>query len=447
MKYSENKQTSRNFPQSSRRPRVKLMMRTMLTCVVLTAVLSTALAKNSSAAVRVSTREAEVQSAPIDGRNPEAALIGDANGALYGTTINGGDLRCFKGCGTVFKLTPSGSRYQESIIYSFHGTPDGFNPAAGLITDSSGSLYGTTVNGGTNDWGSVFKLTPTEQGYVESTIYSFTGDPNGSHPLASLFEDKTGALYGTAEDYGPTIYGIVFKLTPSGGGYTFRVLHAFHFGWDGAYPGASLIGDGTGAIFGTTESGGAKADGNGTVFKLTPIGNGYNFNILYTFTGGSDGATPRAALLADAGSLYGTTENGGAAGKGTVFKLTPSGSGYIESVLHSFEGGADGHHPVAPLITDSTGSLYGTTEGVYNAQRFGTAFKLMPSGNGYDYSVLHLFEGGADGGIVDASLIEDDIGRLYGTTYVGGTVGLGTVYRLAPAAGGYRKTVLHNFQH
>jgi uncharacterized repeat protein (TIGR03803 family) len=422
------------------------MIRTIVSTALLTVFLGTVLGKDSSAAVRVSTIGAGMQTVQTDGRNPQAALIGDSTGVLYGTTYYGGDPRCGHGCGTVYKLTPSGSRYRESIIYAFHATPDGFNPAAGLIADSTGSFYGTTVNGGTHDWGTVFKLTPTAHGYAETVLYSFQGDPNGVAPFASLLEDSSGALYGTTFDYGPVIFGTIFKLTPHDGSYRYSILHSFT-GSDGAYPHASLIADANGALFGTA-AGGGPGPGAGTVFKLTPNGSGYDFTLLYTFTGGLDGAAPEAAVLADSsGALYGTTRFGGGAGKGTVFKLTPSGTGYTESVLHSFEGGADGHHPVAALIGDGSGALYGTTEGVQNAQRFGTAFKLTPRAGGFDYSVLHIFEGGEDGGIVDASLIEDGMGRLYGTTFAGGTVGLGTVYRLTPAASGYRKVVLHNFQH
>jgi uncharacterized repeat protein (TIGR03803 family) len=424
--------------------RVKIMVRTIVCTAVLTAVLGTALAKDSSAAVRVPVRAAETRFTLTDGRNPQSYLIGDSTGALYGTTYLGGDTRCDKGCGTIFKLTPSGSRYTESILYAFHGTPDGFNPAAGLIADSSGSFYGTTQNGGANGWGSVFKLTPTKHGYVESVVYSFQGDPNGSTPFSSLVEDRTGALYGTAFDYGPVIFGTVFKLTPHDDGYDYSILHSFN-GGDGAYPYASLISDTSGALYGTAESGGAGGIGNGTVFKLTPNGNSYDFSVLYTFTGGSDGATPEAAVLLDSrGALYGTTLNGGTFGKGTVFKLTPADGVYSESVLHSFAGGADGHHPVAPLV----GTLYGTTQGLTQQRdpRLGTVFKLAPNGSGYDYSVLHVFTGGTDGSTLDSSLIEDGRGRLYGTTFEGGTTGLGTVFRLSPDSNGYRKSVLHNFQ-
>jgi uncharacterized repeat protein (TIGR03803 family) len=421
------------------------MVRTVLTSAVLIVFLATALAKDSSAAIQLPMGSG-LQFVLSDGKNPEAALIRDSSGALYGTTYNGGDQRCAMGCGTVFKLTPDGPRYRETILYAFHATPDGFNPAASLITDSTGSLYGTTVNGGANAWGTVFKLSPTKNGYVETILHSFVGDPTGVNPPGSLLEDKSGALYGTTYDHGPVIFGTVFKLTPHGSGYSYSLVHSFN-GSDGAYPRGSLISDSSGALYGTAAAGGPGL-GSGTVFKLTPNGNGFDFRLLYTFTGGSDGADPQGAVIADSnGALYGTTEFGGAAGKGTVFKLTPSRSGFTESVLHSFLGGADGHHPIAPLIGDDSGSLYGTTEGIVNPQdpRFGTAFKLTPSGNGYKYTVLHLFTGGVDGSTVDAPLIEDGSGSLFGTTDKGGARWLGTVYRLSPGTNGYQKTILHNF--
>jgi uncharacterized repeat protein (TIGR03803 family) len=404
-----------------------------------------------SAFLRVPADAAQLQNPPIDGRNPQAQLIGDSSGAFYGTTVYGGDRRCEKGCGTVYKLTPSGSRYRETILYSFHANPDGAEPFAGLITDNSGSLYGTTALGGANGYGTVYKLTPTMHGYRETVLYSFVGNPSGGYPYTSLLEDSSGSLYGTTILYGPANLndGTVFKLTRHGSGYSFSVLHAFHRFADGAYPDSALIADASGALYGTAETGGVAVYGSGTVFKLTPDGPNYDFSVLHSFIGPSDGALPSGALATDgSGALYGTTFAGGTSGKGIVFKLTPAGGEYSESVLHTFTGGDDGHHPAAGVIIDGAGSLFGTTLGTTQGQNppFGTVFELKPSAGGYDYSILHIFEGGPDGMNPQASLIEIGGGRLYGTTSAGGTLGLGTVYRLSPGANGYRESILHNFQ-
>jgi uncharacterized repeat protein (TIGR03803 family) len=342
-----------------------------------------------------------------DGAYPHAGLIADPAGNLYGTTWGGGA----SGQGTVFQLDPSGNL---NVLYSFAGG-DGSRPGAGLIADAAGNLYGTTINGGAQDAGTVFQLTPSG---TLNVLYSFTGGSDGALPFAGLIADAAGNLYGTT--IGGDGPGTAFQLTPSG---DLNVLYSFT---GGDSPWAGLIADAAGNLYGTTEGG----DGPGTVFQLTPTG---TLNVLYRFTG-RDGAVPHGRLIFDAaGNLYGTTHNGGTSGYGTVFQLTPSGA---LNVLHSFTGGSDGAYPEAGLLADMAGNLYGTTYGG-GAGGQGTVFQLTPSGT---LNVLHSFTGGSDGGRPVADLIADAAGNLYGTTSYGGATascpgGCGTVFELtAPAS-------------
>ena len=279
-----------------------------------------------------------------DGWSPEAGLIFDAAGNLYGTTEyggTGGNCGAY-GCGTVFELTPNGSGgWTETVLYSFcpqTGCTDGANPAAGLIFDAAGNLYGTTEYAGAYNSGTVFELTPNGSGgWTETVLYSFCSQANctdGYGPLAGLIFDASGNLYGTTRDGGAYGYGTVFELTPTGGGaWTERVLHGFGKGTDGAGPSyyGKLIFDAAGNLYGMTLSGGAY--GFGTAFELTPTaGGGWTEQVLYSFNNnGADGISPFAGLTFDAaGNLYGTTWEGGiyscgGAGSacGTVFELSP----------------------------------------------------------------------------------------------------------------------------
>jgi uncharacterized repeat protein (TIGR03803 family) len=321
-----------------------------------------------------------------DGANPTGDLIRDKAGNLYGTTLSGGYSRavCIPGpygcywrdysLGTVFKLDSKGI---YTVLYSFTGYEDGDNPQAGLIQDKAGNLYGTTSGEAPDGWffyrfngGTVFKL---DSNGNYTVLYTFTGGEDGGNPFAGLIQDKAGNLYGTTQNGGTWDKGTVFKLDSKGNE---TVRHSFT-GLDGANPQAGLIQDKAGNLYGTTTSYGTTisgAIGFGTVFKLDSNG---NETVLYTFTGGADGANSLAGLVQDKkGNLYGTTAWGGTFNWGTVFKLDSNGN---ETVLHSFTG-LDGAIPHAGFVQDKEGNLYSTTvwggtsgSGFYGS---GTVFKL-----------------------------------------------------------------------
>ncbi len=389
-----------------------------------------------------------------DGRLPQAGLIFDAAGNLYGTTEGGGtgsNCGAF-GCGTVFELTPAaGGGWTETVLYSFGGSPDGADPLAGLIFDAAGNLYGTTGAGGTYDYGTVFELTPAAGGgWTETVLHNFNYNvTDGYYPYAGLIFDAAGNLYGTTSQGGTYGYGwgTVFELTPAaGGGWTEKVLHSFpdYNGTDGTSPYAGLIFDAAGNLYGTTSQGGTYIF-RGTVFELTPAaGGGWTETVLHSFGNGADADSPQAGLIFDAaGNLYGTTVEGGTGsncifGCGTVFELTPAaGGGWTEKVLYSFNAnGTDGYYPYAGLIFDAAGNLYGTTR--YGGTSSGcapygcgTVFELTPAAGGtWTETVLHNFGNGTDGATPLAGLIFDAAGNLYGTTSSGGTYGYGTVFEL-----------------
>ncbi|MBV8888834.1 MAG: VCBS repeat-containing protein [Alphaproteobacteria bacterium] len=416
------------------------------------------------------------QSNCFDGGLPYGGLITDAGGNLYGTTYEGGIGNGFDAyqLGTVFKLTPSGSGWSETVLYNFCSAPgspcaDGGYPVAGLVIDGSGNLYGTTT---ANAWsaGTVFKLTPSQGGYSYSQLYSFCpgGSPctDGRDPEAGLVMDANGNLYGTTQyggnaaacNAGQGFCGVVFRLTPNGAGYTYSVLYNFCSQTnctDGTQPRAGLILDGNGNLYGTTYQSGNTSNGTGTVFRLSPTGGGgYAYSVLYTFcsqTSCADGANPAAGLIMDGnGNLYGTTSGGGstpAGGHGTIFMLSPTGGGqFTYSLLYTFCSSgtcADGSSPQAALIRDRDGNLYGTTGGgAPNINAYGTVFKLAPNGSGWTETVLknfcsNVFTSCAGGGQPLAGLLMDGAGNLFGTTLHGGNAacegGCGMVFELNPA--------------
>jgi uncharacterized repeat protein (TIGR03803 family) len=366
-----------------------------------------------------------------DGAAPYGSLIRDSAGNLYGTTFGGGT----GNAGTVYKVDTSGTL---TTLYPFTGGADGGQPGAGLIMDSEGNLYGTTETGGNGQSpqgsGVVFKV---DTAGMESVLYTFTGGADGGSPQAGLVMDSAGNLYGTTPGGGMdtcpfhTPCGVVFELDTVG---TETVLHSFTGGSDGADPRAGLIRDSAGNLYGTAYNGGSSKVG--VVFKLDSSG---TETVLHNFKNGPDGGYPEAGLLRDsAGNLYGTTDSGGTHGKGVTFKLNAAGK---ETVLHSFTAGKGGDLfsdlPEAGVIRDSAGNLYGTAPGggtgSDGVSGGGVVYKLDKAGK---ETVLYNFSGGADGAFPYGGLIRDSAGNLYGTTTSGGSApsfnGCGVVFKLKP---------------
>jgi len=387
-----------------------------------------------------------------DGVYPAGELTFDKSGNLYGTTLSGGSSAA--GVGTVFKLDTSG---KETVLYNFTGTAGDGSQPAGTIVRYGGNIYGTTYYGGAGDCpalsggcGTVFELSRG----TETVLHSFAGD-GGYLPIGGLTRDESGNLYGT------TAVGSKGALPPACGnqgcGIVFEVskgqetvLYSFIGRPDGTNPQVSLILDGLGNLFGTTRFGGKW--GQGTVFELSPNLDGtWTEHLLYSFTGGRDGAQPAAIVMDVKGNLYGTGRLGGhitqagnckQIGCGVVFKMVQNANGtWTERVLRFFgDTVGDGQQPFGNLVRDKRGNLYGvTTYGGLNG--LGTVFKVDATGQ---EMVLHTFTGGpTDGAKPTAGLAMDASGSLYGTTFSGGDGpaavcgtgvprGCGTVFKITP---------------
>jgi len=366
-----------------------------------------------------------------DGFTPYSSLIFDASGNLYGTTVLGGTY----GCGTVFELSPSGQSWTETVIYSFQSNgKDGCQPYAGLIFDQAGNLYGTTYVGGNAGQGTVFELSPSGNGqWQEKVLQAFAGS-RGAYPAAGLTFDSAGNLYGTTVEGGTGSNctagcGVVFELTPTAkGGWNGTVLYDFAgANGDGAWPFSRIILDASGNVYGTTFAGGQSFAG--TVFELTPGSGGHwSETVLYSFNdNGKDAAAPTAGVVFDtSGNLYGTTTSGGRFQQGAVFELSPGANGWNETVLHSFNNnGKDGCQPFDALVMSPEGKLYGTTFlGGSSGSGWGTVFALARGSSGkWGDRVLYSFNNNGSDGYEPylGSLVQDSEGQLYGTTPYGGT--------------------------
>jgi uncharacterized repeat protein (TIGR03803 family) len=341
----------------------------------------------------------------------------------------------------VFKLARNGSGWIFSPLYSFTGRADGSAPIAAVVFGHDGTLYGTTEFGGRNcgvGCGTVFHLRPPLSvcktvlcAWTETVLYQFSGSSDGANPgYGELTFDQAGNLYGTTFFGGVNAQGVVYELTPSGGGWAERAIHTFSGSSDGENPYSSVVFDAAGNLYGTTYAGGAH--GYGTVFQLTPSGSGWTENTLYSLQSSSDGGNPFGGIVFDsAGNLYGATSGGGPGSGGTVYQLMPSGGSWTFGVVYSFTGSAHLPGPYDSLTMDAAGNLYGTTtqDGAHGA---GSVFKLTPSGGGWTETDLYDFPGGTQGAVPYGSVLVDASGNLFGTASQGGTHGYGVIWEITP---------------
>jgi uncharacterized repeat protein (TIGR03803 family) len=341
-----------------------------------------------------------------DGAQPNAALVQGGDGNFYGTTYSGGT----NGFGTLFRISPGG---METNLYSFTVNSQQNNSTAGMVQGSDGNFYGTTPRG----YGTVFRISPSG---TYTTLYAFHVRPGaGKSPQAGLAQGSDGNFYGTTSQGGMHGAGIVFRISPSG---TETNLYSFGIPTnDGLSPGAGLVQGSDGDFYGTTYYGGINY--SGTVFRISPSG---SFTSLYSFAGfPTDGSFPQAILVQGRdGNFYSTTASGGAYGAGTVFRISPGG---METNLYSFGSFPnDGSSPAAGLVQGSDGNFYGTTEfgGVYGG---GTVFRISPSGN---CTSLYSFVGYPGGAGEPNGLVQGNDGNFYGTTWQGGTYTSGTIFQL-----------------
>ena len=370
-----------------------------------------------------------------DGAGPYAGLTWDKGGKLYGTTHSGNSGTNW---GNVFQLRRSGSSWTFNPLGLFDGTLSSrvtFGPDGLLYSVSPNNIAGYV-------YGYAFSMRPKVNACVTvlcpwdaTVIYGFSGGTDGANPrFGDIIFDPAGNIYGTTPGGGNGNHGVVYELTRSGGGWTEHVLYAFS-GSDGSQPFAGIIFDSAGNAYGTTAQGGQ--NGFGTVYELSPSGRGWTEKVLYSYQNGSDGSTPIGGLIFDSsGDLYGANDNGGSGGAGTVFELTPSGGGWTYHLLNSFTGGAQ-CGPRASLAFDSLGNLLGTTY-CGGANNQGNVFKLTPSGGSWTYTSLYDFTNGADGAKPISNVIFDSSGDLYGTASLGGNttnctfIGCGVVWEITP---------------
>jgi uncharacterized repeat protein (TIGR03803 family) len=306
--------------------------------------------------------------------NPRGNLVFDRKGNLYGTTQNGGTF----GCGTVYELVRSRSAWTENVLHNFPcDGSDGLGPLSGVIFDDVGNLWGVTVGGGSAAWGTVFRLTPPSTAggsWTETVVYNFQGGNDGEEPFSGMVYAGNNKFYGFTPYGGSNGWGVFYEVTASG---TERVLHTFGVS-DGQAPDAVPILDSLGNVYGTTNVAGP--GGNGTVFKFTPPTSGVHWleTGLFSFNG-TDGNSCQGIVFDSAGNLYGSSFGGGTSGNGVIFELTPpaSGSTWTQTVLHNFAGGsADGAQVwAAPILVN--GVLYGVThDGGVAGQ--GVVFAITP---------------------------------------------------------------------
>lgn len=375
-----------------------------------------------------------------DGAAPMGGLTFDRAGNLYGLANFGGNTggNCgTTGCGVVYKLTKHNSSWVLNALYNFAGGDDGANPqTASVVFGPDGAIYGSTYYGGGgcpgNGCGTVFKLQPPANVchsvsclWSETLLHAFNGS-DGAGPVGAVIFDSGGNLDGATNNGSFNNGGAIYQLN-AGGWHELILFHPY------GYPGSSVSIDHAESLYGTTFNGGTNKFGS--IYQLTQSGSGWLETDLYDFTNGADGSYPIAGVIFDdAGNLYGATASGGAGNSGTVFKLTKSNGNWSYSLLYTFQGPNNGNliaGPVGNLVMDAGGTLYGTTL-VDGAFGFGAVFKLSPSNGNWTYTSLHDFTGGSDGGYPYSNLVFDGNGNLYGTASSGGTWGLGVTFEITP---------------
>jgi uncharacterized repeat protein (TIGR03803 family) len=349
----------------------------------------------------------------------------------------------------------SSAASRERILYTFQGI-SGANPAAPLVADAKGDLYGTAANGCAYNYGCVFELSHSAGRWTETVLYSFSGS-DGATPGTSVVLDSAGNIYGTTSLGGDFNSGVAFKLTPSSSGpWTETVLHSFGSGTDGQVP-SELILSPSGDLYGITQFGGTASgqDNGGTVYRLTFANNAWTETILYSFPGqflGPDGDLPVGGLAIDKeGNLYGVTQAGGTAGKGAVFTLARAADGsFTERIIHSFHV-SDGDLPNSTPVLDSAGNLYGTTYFGGNANicppdGCGVIYELTKNANG-SWSEIVLRElQKQDGWQAVGPVVFDRAGNLYAAAQAGGAYSWGSIYEITPhSPAPWTERIVHNF--
>lgn len=360
-------------------------------------------------------------SSPVD---PTGRFIQLKSGAIVGTTYYGGS----SSKGGVYQLKEKGGSWKYKQVYSFTGS-GGANPYDGLTIDKVNGIFGASQNGGANGYGTVFTLSPTQSGsWNQTVLHNFTGADGGFPEGVLIANSAADRLYGTTSAGSSSGCGNVFSIAT--GGSLYKVLYAFKGGNDGCHPQTGMaFGTDEGTFFGTTIGGGSY--GQGTVFQMRKNHGDWRKRTVYEFTGGTDGGMP-TDFRADANSnLFGVAA-GGQYGEGVVFELERS-LGYSQGkTIHTFGNGADGASPIGLHINLTTGTIYGSTEtgGAYGQ---GTVYELTPSGGNWTETILHSFGGPGDGAYPVSRPIQDKAtGNIYGTTNQGGQYGDGVIYMIVP---------------
>ncbi len=350
-------------------------------------------------------------------------------------------------------LSQAAGAQNFQVIYNFDGHGIGpVLPEAGLTIDVAGNFYGTTYGGGAADLGTVFKLTPSGSGWSLAILHSFTGGNDGERLYDRVTIGQAGVLYGTTNNGGGNGCqlgfgcGTLFAMRMAPGPtsppsgiipWNENVLYSFTGASDGNGPEGDLIFDQQRNIYGTT-----------------PVGGSYRCGVTFEFDAGtqtlaplgedSRGCQPRHGVIFDnSGNLYGVYQGGGWFGYGAIYQLPPSGSGWTTQILYDFSGEADGGNPIGGLLLDSSGNIYGTTAG-YTGGGGGTVFELSFANGFWVLTTLHSFAGDHTCGPAD-KLIMDSTGSLYGSTFCDGAFGDGSVFKLTPSNGGWTYQSLHDF--